>query len=469
MKGTSRSTLVFFVFLAAAGLMLLNAMHQLSALDAGVAGFETSLRSGEADRSRPGSNDDGGFSEPVSFSDELSDGAKLIGPLCRPRGAVGSVPTKACREVTNDVAKIAGAEGDLVGAVLPVVATQLSFVALAAAAVAFSLMLTIGLAVLIDHLAESMGLRFLSVLVNRVIDTIPYTIWLVLMAAAFGAIIAVLGAQDRAGMSLQTQLAILVGQAAVYVGVSLLLMPLFLNFLLETLRAARRDGVFDMVAMDGLTSRRAYRRVILVESREILLKAMLFGTLFVLLFDPVFERLSRSRAYDYAGQLEGVLPQQAFQSTFYQWALIRFDDPGHPLFEKPETKIIERDIEQLTASTNGLRARRLATRLKGPAPGEAPISDAPRVVSEFAAYPGLLLDAARWRILIADDTLCSRSRTCLAVKQGGGIGDHLARMAIRGGFATAYYYINMSLLLLMIGGLATWEFSKSYKRRMEQV
>lgn len=469
MKGTLRSALVFSVFLAAAGLMLLNAFHHLSALDVGVAGFEASVRPGDNDRSGQGSNDDGGFGDQRTFSYELTDGAKLIGPLCRPRDAVESVPTKSCREVTADIAKIKVAGGNLVGAVLPVVASQLSFVALAALAVGLSLTLTVGLAVLIDYLAESLGLRFLSVLINRVIDTIPYTIWLVLMAATFGAIIALLGAQDRTGMSIQTRSAILVGQAVIYIGVSLLLMPLFLNFFLETIRSARRNGIFDMVAMDGLTSRRAYQRVILVDSREVLMKAMLFGTLFVLLFDPVFERLSRSRAYDHAGQLDGILPQQAFQSTFYQWALIRFDDPGHPLFEKPETKVIERDIEQLGATVDGWRMARLEAKLAGPATTEPPAGNVQRIVSEFATFPGLLLDAPRWRVLIADDALCSSSKTCIAVKQGGGVGDHLARMAIRGGFASVYYYINLSLLLLMIGGLATWEFSKSFNRRREQV
>jgi len=71
--------------------------------------------------------------------------------------------------------------------------------------------------------------------------------------------------------------------------------------------------------------------------------------------------------------------------------------------------------------------------------------------------------------MMKDEAACAVSETCRGVRESGGIGDRLARLAIRSGFAAAYFYFNMALLLLGVGWLATWEFWRNYSRRTEQV
>lgn len=447
-----RSTVVFSFFLVSAVVALTHAYQQLVAIEAAtgvfaVTGIDPSARV-------------------VVFESDMTDEMVLVGRVCDIRA---DALTKACGQVKRQVDSIAEQAGAFVPSMALVVTEQLSFVALAAAAVALSLAVTVALAVLIDWLFESVGWRSTALLINRILDTIPYTIWLVLLAGLFGPIVAALAAPDRVAMSLQTRMAILLGQSAIYVGVSMLLMPLFLNFLLETVRAARRNGLFDMIAMDGLTSARAYRRVIFVESRPILWKAMLFGTLFVLLFDPITERISGRSTLLIAGEGRSVFAKQAFKSPFYQWAMLRFDDPDDPLFETPAAKKIEADIEAVAKIGWEDWTPLVTTVVKGPSSTSSILPSAEQVAMEFRVFPALMLDPSRWRTMMKDEAACAVSETCRGVRESGGIGDRLARLAIRSGFAAAYFYFNMALLLLGVGWLATWEFWRNYSRRTEQV
>lgn len=447
-----RSTIVFSLFLASAVVMLLHAHKQLVAIEAGAAAFSPV-----------------GIGPPAQaalFESDRTPGMKLVGPVCDVRA---DALTKECRQVKSQLDSIAEQAGSFVPNMAAVVTEQLSFIALAAMAVALSLAVTVVLAVFIDWLAESVGWRSPADLVNRIFDTIPYTIWLVLLAGLFGPIVAAFSGADRVAMSVQTRMAILLGQSAIYVGVSLLLMPLFLNFLLETVRAARRNGLFDMIAMDGLTSARAYRRVIFVESRPILWKAMLFGTLFVLLFDPITERISGRSTLLLAGEGKSVFAKQAFKSPFYQWAMLRFDDPDDPLFDTPAAKEIEADIGAAARIGSDDVIPLLAMMVTGPSPASPSSESARHVALEFRTFPALMLDASRWRIMMRDEAACAGSATCKGVRESGGIGDRLARLALRSGFAAAYFYFNMALLLLGVGWLATWEFWRNYSRRTEQV
>lgn len=456
---TLRTSLVLLLFLLAAAVMLRLSYHNLVALESSAAIFASQLEAQAA-----ASNN--------LFESDKTDEMRMIGDVCEvgPRFDASLARTKACRDVATLLGRVHAKGAGFLPSVAAVVLAQLSFVILAGLAVAVSLAATVGLAVLIDWLAESLGWRRLSQFINRIIDTLPYTIWLVVMAALFNVVISTFDAPDRAAMSLQTRGAILLGQLVIYLGVSALLMPLFLNFLLETLRTARRNGIFDMVAMDGLKMRRAYRRIVFGESRHILFKAMLFGTLFVLLFDPVFERLSGKRVFNAVGELNDpavVVPLQAFQSPFYQWALLRFDDADDPLFETSEAKAIEADIAKSAAADGGSFLVSTAVMLRGPAASAN--LDSARIAMEFNVFPALLLDASRWRTLIADKAACERSAACRGVRDGGGVGERMARLAVRSGFAAAYFYFNMSMLFVVIGVLATWESWRNYNRRMEQV
>ena len=493
-----RPLFVVMTFWVAGVLALMLAYGHLSGLSVGVSNFGGGRLHVEAGRSGPGNavalqgqiegaanrSQEQQGEAPVGFggSDDPTTDQALIaepgfatgngaapisGSACAFSDAFKSVgeDSVSCARLGAELKKLDALSPGVVNATVAVVAQQLVFLGGAAVAVLLVILIAFALAILIDFLQEQLGWRAGATLVNRVIDTVPYTIYLVIAIAAFSWISFAFSATG-AGMSFTEALGIWVGQLVVYVGVALLLMPVLLNVILEVLRAERREGVFDQVAMDGLPTVRAYLRVVSRNSFNTVFKPFLFALIFVVLFDPLFERISQSRALDQAGQPEGHVPRQAFQSPGYQWALLRFDDPGDLFWQSAEVEAVRRDL--ISAMTGNSMA--VVAKTAGRAHFRRPVDGASVfLLEQMVTFPGLMLDRTRWAIVVRNDGLCGRSQTCMGIKSSGVIGSTVGRIAIREAFAVAYFWINIGILLFLIGPLAAYEFQLLYRKRTEQV
>ncbi len=506
---------LLFLVLASIGVLLVLSMAQMVALNEGLRNFNfgivnaRTVTQGKVDGEGFGSfsfdaveNEERSDYETCRFEDEFwrGDGGKRQTAAQSVGSSAGQLQSVSglCRSTGRALKALTDSRGVIGGHFLNVVLKQGLFILLAAMVVAIALSCTLALAIWLDWMQHSLGYDGVSRTILRVIDAIPYTVWLLLLIG-FHLSLASFLAGVLHGFQWERNLTALLSQSVIYAGVYLLLMPLFLSLFVAAIRRARSDGIFDAFVMDGMYMREIYWQTIQHRLLAPAGKAFLFALAFVVMFDPLLQRITEGRLAVYAVELDGLVPEQVFLSPFYQWSRLK----EHRILDGEEARKTDAELTKVSTDEQeggAIAAGPIEASDGGQALGEytlwrevessvilpavqtvillpkfirgaqprAEKTAAVQAVRQMWVYPGSRLDVMLWHSIQRNPALCSQLKVCQMFKQNGRLPAFFIQGSIVQAFAKAYFFLNLAIILLLVGPLAALELQRFSSGRVER-
>ena len=136
----------------------------------------------------------------------------------------------SCKKVATQIRALSSNGTSATMEIAAAMTQQLSFLVLAALVVILGLAMTTAASVFLDWLGFEVGFASASFVIQRLVDTIPYTVWLIVLVGLHLSLAYSLSNWLYNSPNEQTIIG-LSAQAVAYLGVFLLLMPLFPRFL----------------------------------------------------------------------------------------------------------------------------------------------------------------------------------------------------------------------------------------------
>ncbi len=343
---------------------------------------------------------------------------------------------------------------------------QSIFIAVAFFVAVISLFLTALLSILLDWLENERGAGRLSSLFQNVLDTIPYTVWLLILLSVWGPVTQ-LGEDynfPRTG--------VIAGQFVVYLGVSLLLLPLFLVLLRRKIRLARRDHFFDAMAMDGFSAFQRYRKVIRHKLMATMAKLVMFATAFIIMFDATLITLvgGGDNLPPNTVVLNSDFPDQFFVSPFAQLAVLEKNkDRGIVDLEAQLSRWAGKTCRQTYNHWSAWRCFEVVRWFRDMALMYSVASrkhDADKLLPReklvlMQRYPGLRLSTNWWQgdLTGSGNENCQKIALCREIGASKNVPPLLVKSAQRNGMISVYFFYILSVIMLLFGSVTIHEIS----------